>query len=307
MGSKQLFTRVPYYPDLRVLFEKDAPERSMVLSLILYWSVRDLDSAFDPAAHTRQMCAHLRLEPPFVEEAMQDLIDRGILKKGQDGTITTDLITLSRELTQKGVNADPRMLSSAADDSIDLYAQIQPSRMSCRQGILGQLCGGDFDRACATVAAMLSALAEEEGDFLAKALAPGWKLMVSPPVKARDICARFTHRDERAIDLGFADATFFMPDGNEHGSRLHALTHKSAQKEPRVLASAVLLGICDASDEISFVSDLHVPELKDAVVLLHRLTGIVAHLGEEYYGGLFIDDDTKKRYVEEFGKITSSF
>lgn len=328
------FTRIPYYPQLKAIFKEDATDKALVLSLILYWSSRDLDSFFDLNAHTRQIAVHLSLNTQFVINTIDELLERQIIyihkfKQEQKNKepfdalnyikqvnqkkdkiifkVLVNYVTLSKVLEHQHLNIKPKLLSYAGDDFFDLYDVITEQKVHFTQGILGILKGKDFEEAAIIVAKILHYLVNNEEEFIFKSLAPGWKMLINPPATINDIASRFVKDDERAIDLGFTDGNFFMPDGNEYGSRYHYVIQKQkSQKEAKILVASILLGICTVSNDLHFISDLQFEELKPAFNLLYRCTKRIARLDLAYFDNLYLSEEQKLKLLASYQQFLSN-
>lgn len=318
--------RLPYYPQLSALFDNRHGAHSLVLSALLYWNTRDEVCRFTRKAHTWQLALHLHLEVQEVAQALNDLQSAGFLyevherflKKKDPGKpldlqpdtyeertfLRLDLKVLSERMQQAGIEyTDCRVLEHAADDFFDLYDVINPERLPLIQGIRGSLSGQQFFQAGVRAACVASYLAWFTEDLVQHGVAPGWRMLLQPPALPADIVTRWMHEGEHGIDLEFGDGTFFMPDGADFGAAFHYCTHRNKAKAPRTVAAAFMLAIASVSEEVSFVSDLKVEELKEAFALLYAATGIKGRLDEAYFARLHLSTEEKAQLQEQYARI----
>lgn len=326
--TKQGFIRTPYYPQLSAIFINDQNNiaKALVLSLILYWTSRDLDSCFERKAHEKQIARHLQLNDSFVAQTIDELLERKILYRQQQRLcankisfdvinfikklhvenvefkelILVDYVKLSSALAQANIHINTKLLTYAGDDFFEIYDYISDNKVHFIQGIIGSLSADYFDKAAFICAKLLHHLVNHDEDFMFKALAPGWKMLINPPASINDIASRFLHKDERAIDLGFSDGNFFMPDGDLYGSRFHKVIQKGNNKEAKILVACILLAICSVSTNCSFVSDLSYEHLEYAIVLLHDSLHIKARLDNCYFDYLYVDEPTRYKFLAKY-------
>lgn len=326
--TKQGFIRTPYYPQLIAVFEqdKDSIAKALILSLILYWTSRDLNSCFERKAHEKQIARHLQLDDTFVAQTIDELLACKILYKQQkleqqskipfdvlnfikklhvDDTvykeqILVDYVKLGAYLQKGNINITTKLLTYAGDDAFDIYDYISDNKVPFIQGIIGSLTNDNFDKAAFICAKLLYQLVNSDEEFMFKALAPGWKMLINPPASVNDIASRFLHEDERAIDLGFSDGNFFMPDGNLYGSKFHKVIQKGKNKEAKILVAAILLAICSISAKCSFVSDLDYELLEKAIILVHKHLNIKARLDNCYFDYLYVNDNMRYQYLAKY-------
>ncbi len=296
--AKHGLNRLPYYPQLTVLNGGRHGALTLLLSALLFWNTRGSGCRFQKKQHLYQLSLHLKLPLPEIEAAMQELYARGLIydetqrleRRGQvqpqsdqnqaatyiERTYTLiDIRKLAAQLQAAGENfLSTTVLEHASDDSFELYDVINKERLPLQQKLCGQISGRDFDRAalcCATLAVNLTA---SDPDFACRAVAPGWRMLLQPPVTAEDIASRWQRPGERAIDLEFADGTIFIPDSASFGAAEHHVSHHGKAAEPKVFAAAFLLAACSACDNLQLITPLPLELLQQAAALLSDCTAL---------------------------------
>lgn len=171
-----------------------------------------------------------------------------------------------------------KLLQHAADDSFDFYDVIDSKFLPVTQQLHGSLGGDDFTQAALLCSQLVVYLNDKYEDLAFKAIAPGWKLLLTVPLGqswqdyAQELSIRFLRSGERAIDLNLTDGNFFFPDSNEIKSQQHLIKHYGKKTEPRTVASALLLTLCAHFPErLTFYSELSVKELSPALHFVHEL------------------------------------
>ncbi len=304
--AKTGLTRLPYYPQLAVLFNQQHGAQSLVLSALLFWQTRDEKCRFQKKMHLYQLALHLKLSPTQVENSLCELERRGLavsyterFPKLLNGKVALnpngspcfiertylqlDLKQLAAALQQEGESAlTAALLSHAAADNFELYDILNKERLPKTQYLKGSLSKKAFDAAalrCATLACRVTAYDE---DFAHRAVAPGWRMLLQPPATAPDITARWTRPGERAIDLEFADGTIFLPDNDCFGALTHRISHRGKVREARVMAAAFLMAATIENSDLIFCSELPLDEIYAAAKLLFAHTGLKANLTPEF-------------------------
>ncbi len=320
--SSQLFgiTRLPYFPELELLFEQDDFVIVQVLSALLYWHSRDPKNPFNSRQHLVQLSRSLRKDCLLLKKKLEILTKKGLLIKKDiafktnsndpekqikyDVFYTVDLHAVSLALKAKGLNVPVKVLRLAADDSFDLWSYLSPRRLPVLQGLLGTIKGKEYDDAALAVAEIITGICKDKNyeSFSYKALAPGWRMLVQPPATARDIVGRYLAPCERAIDVDLTDGAFFLPDGDYFGTAEHHIWHTTKQQEPRILAASLYLAVKGCSQDLHFFSDLNENELENAFKLVKDFTGLSPALDEYYYR--YLDIDPKEKNAESFDDQT---
>lgn len=314
--SSQLFgiTRIPYFPELELLFDQDDFVIVQVLSALLYWHSRDPKNPFNSRQHLVQLARSLRKDCQLLKKKLEVLTEQGLLIKKDvafktnstdpekkikyDVFYTVDLHVLSLALKAKGLKVPVKVLRLAADDSFDLWSYLSPRRLPVLQGLFGIIKGKEYEDAALAVAEIITGICKEEKyeSFSYKALAPGWRMLVQPPATAEDIASRYQAPSERAIDVDLTDGAFFLPDGDFFGTTEHHIWHTTKHQEPRILAASLYLAVKCCSQDLHFFSDLNEKELESAFKLVRDFTGLNPELDEYYYR--YLDLDVPKKNVE---------
>lgn len=293
--AKKGLVRVPYYPQLHCLqaIHEYAPQ---VMSLLLFWMARSKEPSYTEARHNYQMAQHLGINLPDFDICLTALKDKQLFiehvivtpanpeipssKEHREVFLSIDFSTFKDLLEELGASPDITLktLQHAADDSFDCYDVIEEKFLPVTQLLLGYLSGSDYEKAALLVSRMVVCLNEFAEDFAFKAIAPGWKLLLTVPMAeswesyAQELTVRFMRAGERAIDLSFTDGNLFVPDYAEIKTKCHMVKHYGNKKEPRVLTSAILLAlVATFPDKLSYQSELSVSELKDAFILCVQL------------------------------------
>ncbi len=294
-------TRVPYYPELNVLNRSPGDCRALVLSVLLYWHTLHEHERFNLRLHGRQLALKLRISPEEIDEAVRSLAGPGILsyesrefetesanpgkKLKKDEFFTLDFKALHRFLSEHGRPIPLKVLRQASSDYFDLYTYISADAVPLRQGLLGRLCGENFEKSALFAAALTTGICADDGleDFSHQALAPGWRMLAQPPATPGDIKSRWLRDGERGIDIETGDGVIFIPDGDLLGTGEHKIWHSKNNPAARTLAAALFLGIQALCPEMSFISDLKVSEFAPAFRLLKERMGIEAELKAAYF------------------------
>lgn len=298
--AKHGLNRLPYYPQLTVLTGGRHGALTLLLSALLFWNTRDAGCRFQKKQHLYQLSLHLKLPLAEIEAALQELYARGLIhdetqrlprrsgpKSGEDRAGDEAVEYLERTYTlvefdhlaaalQEAGESHlcSLVLEHAADDSFELYDVINKERLPLVQKLCGQISGADFDRAALACAALAVSLTAADPAFAQKAVAPGWRMLLQPPVTAEDIASRWQRPGERAIDLEFADGTIFIPDSACFGAREHHVSHHGSAAEPRIFAAAFLLAACSACDALQLITPLPAATLQQAALLLTAHTAL---------------------------------
>ena len=299
-------TRVPYFPELESFRDPGDPAdlSALVLSCLLYWDSLDCHRAFNARQHAAQLARSLRVSPEGVLKALAHLTSLGLLSYREetfetqsedpsrrtktDSFYTVNFHALHEALVEHGIPVPVKVLRLAADDSFDFFTYLSPYRLPIEQGLLGTCAGKDYEKVAEAVARLVAALCAEDDleEFSRASLAPGWRMLAQPPCTAEGIASRWEREGERAIDLDLMDGTFFLPDADVFGSDKHLVRQGGKAREPKDLASAILLCCAGSCPSLHFVSDLKPSELSRAIALCQRLSGVTPLIGDPYFESL---------------------
>ncbi len=322
--AKTGLTRLPYYPQLSVLFKDGHGPQSLVLSALLFWQTRDEKCRFQKKMHLYQLALHLKLSVKQVSVSLDELEARGLaysyteslpkLVNGQvalnaDGSVQylnrtylqLNLVKLAYALQEAGESAlQVRLLRHAADDNFELYDILNKERLPLTQYLKGTVAGTAYDAACLRCAQLACQVTARNEDFAHRAIAPGWRMLLQPPAQAQDIASRWTREGERAIDMEFADGTIFLPDNDCFGAQTHRIAHRGKAPEARILAAAFLMAASCECDSLTFCSELPLEEIYTAAQVLHTYTGLKAKLSNEFCQARQMDESASQSFLQDF-------
>lgn len=306
--SKLGLVRIPIYPQLNVFSDNKISTLSICLSVLLYWTARDSNSLFSKAEHGYQLSMHTGIDYKEVIDALDKLCALDLLKeitltkaqvkkirKGEAATITcndlkktitflkVDFKTLSLKLKEKGVDLSPKTLTYSASDVFDFYDVIVPALLPLTQSIVGQITGEEFDKAALICAKVATYVVHKDDDFSYKAIAPGWRMLMQEPATYEDIASRWIDEKQRAIDLSFCDGNFFLIDAKQSGANSHYVKHQGKKRGGKILACACLLAIKATCKEVSFISDIALNDMLEAIDLMYEATGLIPILDDNFY------------------------
>ena len=124
---------------------------------------------------------------------------------------------------------------------------------------------------------------------------------------ASELNVRFLRPSERAFDFSFTDGNFFLPDYAEHQALEHITKHYKQRDNYSVTLCAAMMLLLQASfeDKLTYVSEISVANLKEAIELLctydHELAKSIK-LKDDYYTFRELKDDIKASEQELFDK-----
>ena len=317
-------TRVPYYPELTVFCRSEVSNDccAIVLSMLLFWHARDTHQRFNARKHAFQLARSLHLDPDKLKESLDYLASLKILdyeavtfkteseqedkKEKTDEFYTLNFHNLYVALKERGFQIPVKILRHAADDSFDEYAYLAPQLLPVTQGLIGNINGELYSTAALNCARIICGICADPAldSFAEKALAPGWRMLVQPPATPQDIYVRWCREDERSIDIDLGDGSLFIPDGDVFGTSRHYIWHTRKPKEPRILAAALYLSFTALTPKMQFFSDLKPLELKEAVKILYRFTGLVAKFSDAYFDYLDLTGEEKDTAIRQLQEIT---
>ncbi len=292
--------RLPFFPQLKVLNDNSLPAYTEVLSLLLYWSVKAPDFPFKPLNHTYLIAEQLQFSIDDINAVLAALIREKLLAVKEEivhpkeikadskdrlvKSYLADVPAIAAALNAHGVKISLKQLYHCADDLFDLYDVIEERKLPFMQAVTGRLPdSAAFDEAALRIAQVL-VYAGEHTNLIDKGLAPGWRLLASPPISAQELAQRWLAPGERAVDLGFADGSFFMPDGSVIHNTLNYVKHSGKALEPKILACAVCLAAASIRpDLLKFTTDLNLAGVSAALTLLFKATGIKGTLADDYF------------------------
>lgn len=324
--AKLGLTRLPFYKELTLLTDNKVNNKAFVLSILLYWCSKDLDKAFNIEANFYQIAINLNIDPKDVLAIINELIAENILykvdsnlykkekkysendvrksKEKESTYLKLNFRVLFEKLKDKGAtNLSTKILKHSADDFFDLYDIINDKRLPFTQTLIGKLSYEQFNKASIIVAKILSYVVANHDKFARKALAPGWHMLLLPPATYFDIASRFLKEDERAIDIGFTDGSFFMPCSSTSNSNAHHICHNSNKEEPKILMATIMLALNTLFDELTFISDFKVKDMQKSFELLHEITGLVGILKEDYYKNLDLSYNEEQELKRQYQNI----
>lgn len=329
--AKVGLVRVPFYPQLQCLsiLDNNAP---LVMSALLFWMSRSKEPSYCESRHNYQMALHLGLDINSYTKALQALKERGIFNVHQVSiepkTITPEskvkilyyldlnFLALSELLATFNVSLSTKLLKHACDDSFDCYDVIEEKFLATTQGLLGYLSASDYERACYLISYLAVDINEHDEDFALKAIAPGWKLLLTVPLNstiadyAQELSVRFLRPGERAIDFSFTDGNFFFPDFSEIKNTSHIVKHFGQKQEPRIMAATMLMTLAASfATKLSFYSELSVAELTPSIIKVHEIfpeLDLSTILGESYYHNRRLSAQEQEREQEAFAKVLAS-
>ena len=224
-----------------------------------------------------------------------------------------DLNALQQLLASLGTNLSIKLLKHAADDSFDFYGQIEEKFLPRYQILRGYLSGSDFEKASLLLSKFAVFVNEYCEEFAIKAIAPGWKLLLQVPMDSKwdeyasELNVRFLRPSERAFDFSFTDGNFFLPDYAEHQALEHITKHYKQRDNYSVTLCAAMMLLLQASfeDKLTYVSEISVANLKEAIELLctydHELAKSIK-LKDDYYTFRELKNDIKASEQELFDK-----
>ncbi len=311
--AKLGFIRLPYYPQLNVLF--DDKVSSFVLSILLFWNERDANSLFIREMHTYQIKEHTFFNLDNINKALDNLIAKNfldvkkiskaelkILKKGPKATVTdkdkeiffttlkVNIRVLQKELSKKGMCISKKQLHHSADDEFDFYDIIREEALPSVQILHGKISDELFTKSAYYVAKIATDIVARDDDFSFKVFAPGWRMLLQPPATAHDIVRRYLASEQKAIDLSLADGNIFIASGNEYGTLKHIINHRKKDDDTKVVAAAIFLSVKSLSDDISYTSDLSLDILKRAVALCKESLDIDLYLDDKFIKDKDLDE-----------------
>lgn len=184
--------------------------------------------------------------------------------------LSADLVFISGLLKERGLKISPKLLDHAADDSLDFYAAIDDYKLPLQQKLIGRVRGAQFDELTLFCAQFLVFVAKCCPKLFDKAVAPGWHMLLCPPVTPEEIAKRWTSRGQRAVDLCLTDGTFFMCDGDFIGNECHYITHYRKQEESMVLSCALLTAASAFCPRLRYESDVSEKVYGKALALLEE-------------------------------------
>lgn len=282
--------RIPYFPAFKCLF--DDPLGAEILSVILYHQCKGGQSFFCKEDHLYLLKEQLCAGADKIEDLIDKMILQGILVqrfeavlkkkdprlilKGQTGPdeyegrcfLRADLSFISALLQRQGLKITPRLLEHAADDELDFYAAIDDYKLPLQQKLTGKVHGAQFDRLALLCARFLVYIAKEHRELFDKAVAPGWHMLLSPPVESTEIAGRWTQSGQRALDLCLNDGTFFLCDADCIGNSEHYITHYRKHHESMVLSCALMLCIGTICPQMRYKGEVGDKIIKEAETLL---------------------------------------
>lgn len=329
--AKLGFIRLPYYPQLNILFEDKVSAESFVLSILLFWNERDENSFFIREMYTYQIKEHTLFDLDTINKALDNLIIREILdvkkiskaelkilKKGPKATITdkdkevfftilkVNIKVLQKELNKKGMDISKKQLHHCADDEFDFYDIIQEQALPSVQVLHGKISDKLFSQSAYYIAKIACDIVACDDDFSFKVFAPGWRMLLQPPATAHDIVRRYLASEQQAIDLSLADGNIFIASGNEYGTLKHIIHHRKKDDDTKVVAAAMFLAVKSLSNDISYTSDLSLDLLKRAVTLCKKSLDIELYIDEKFIKDKDLDEseeDTLRTELSSFIKI----
>ena len=324
--------RVPYYPQLNCLNCIDV-NASAVMSVLLFWLTKSREPSYCPKHHHYKLAVNLDLELKDVAQCFDALCEHGVFVAHEitiapkvvtedsvpkvETRYSLDLNALQQLLASLGTNLSIKLLKHAADDSFDFYGQIEEKFLPRYQILRGYLSGSDFEKASLLLSKFAVFVNEYCEEFAIKAIAPGWKLLLQVPMDSKwdeyasELNVRFLRPSERAFDFSFTDGNFFLPDYAEHQALEHITKHYKQRDNFSVTLCAAMMLLLQASfeDKLTYVSEISVSNLKEAIELLctydHELAKSIK-LKDDYYTFRELKDDIKANEKELFDKILQS-
>lgn len=306
--AKVGLVRIPFYPQLNCLSALDS-HAPLIMSALLFWMSRSKEPSYCPSRHNYQMALHLGIDIQSFTQALSALQDQGIFnlhsvniepkertlesKVRVEHYLDLNFGALSELLARYGQHLSVKLLMHACDDSFDNYDVIEEKFLPVTQAVHGYLSASDYEQACHLIAYLAIYINEHYEEFALKAIAPGWKLLLSIPMHSnckdytKELAVRFLRPGERAIDFSFTDGNFFFPDYSEIKNTVHLIKHFGSKAEPRILASSMLLTLAASfAGKLSFTSELSIKELSESFKLVHAIfpkLDLKLALNDSYY------------------------